>query len=62
MFRGDGSIGDGLWGGGALRGGWEHPLTLLRGAGVPTLPCSYLWKGELCLSGTIMLKLLSTAG
>lgn len=27
----------------------------------PTLPCSYLWKGEVSLSGTIMM-LLSTAG
>lgn len=47
------------------RGG-EHPLTLLGGRGVPTLPptlpCSYLWKGELSLSGTIMFMLLSTVG
>lgn len=44
----------------------EHPLTLLGGGGVPTLPptlpCSYLWKGELSLSGTIMFMLLSTVG
>lgn len=27
----------------------------------PTLPCSYLWKGGVSLSGTIMM-LLSTVG
>lgn len=58
------SICDGLWGTGALREGGTPP-NLLGGGGestlLPTLPRSYLWKGELSLSGTIIM-LLSTLG
>lgn len=58
------SICDGLWGAGALREEGTPP-TLLGGGGVstlpPNLPQSYLWKGEVSLSETIIM-LLSTAG
>lgn len=43
----------------------ENPRPRWGGRGVstlsPTLPCSYLWKGEVSLSGAIMM-LLSTVG
>lgn len=62
--EGGDSICDGLWGAGALREGGTPP-NLLWGGGVstlpPSLPHSYLGKGELSLSGTIIM-LLSTAG
>lgn len=62
--EGGDSICDGLWGAGALREEGT-PLTLLGAGGVSTLPHnlphSYLWKGEVSLSGTIIM-LLSTVG